>query len=346
MLDKMTEAHASLEDRASELFSAYESQKALLIGVSGGPDSMALLHLCAQWAQPRCISIFAATLDHGLRADARAEAEMVAQYAAKIAVPHSILTWQGDKPATRLQETARAARYALLVEHAHTIGAKALLIAHHADDQMETLLFRLLRGTGPAGLAGMSAQRLHLGMILGRPLLDVRKSELVDYCQRHAIPFVTDPSNTDPHYARTHLRALAPILEAEGMRPQDWQRLAKRAARMEAAILAQLHEARAQLKAQRSADSFKAKAEELHALPDEILLRLVSEEIMRVTQATSPPRLDRAETLLARLREALEQDQPLKLTLADALIELTRHGQLEITPAPARNTPIAGANSV
>ena len=137
--------------------------------------------------------------------------------AAKLGVPHATLVWTGPKPSTRLQERAREARYRLLVEHARAIGADAIATAHHADDQAETVLFRLLRGSGVAGLAGMAATSRRDGVTIVRPLLGVAKSDLVAFCRARGVAFADDPSNADPRYARTRLRALLGRLADEGL---------------------------------------------------------------------------------------------------------------------------------
>ena len=132
-----------------------------LLAVSGGPDSLALMRLAARWlveGQAGGAASHVATVDHGLRPDRGQEAEAVAGWAEAVGLPHSILTWQGAKPRSRIQERARTVRYALLGAHARELGADYLLTAHHADDQAETILFRLLRGSGLAGLAGMSSE--------------------------------------------------------------------------------------------------------------------------------------------------------------------------------------------
>src|SRR5271156_4483671 len=191
---------------------------ALLLAVSGGPDSTALLVMAASWARRRGgPRIDAATVDHGLRAEGADEARAVADLCRKLGVPHQTLIWRGEKPKTRLQERARDARYALLADCARRIGAEIVVTAHHMDDQAETVLFRLLRGSGVGGLAGIAARTERDGLTLARPLLGLAKADLVAYCEAERVPYACDPSNVDPRYARTRMRALLASLAAEGL---------------------------------------------------------------------------------------------------------------------------------
>jgi tRNA(Ile)-lysidine synthase len=172
------------------------------IAVSGGPDSMALLRLAAAHMPGR---VEAATVDHGLRATAAGEAAMVAAFCATLGVPHAILTVRVE-PGASVQAAARRARYAALGEWARDRAIGALLTAHHADDQAETLMMRLARGAGTAGLAGIRDRRDLGGVLLLRPLLGWRRAELAAIVRDVAT--VDDPSNADPHHDRTHVRAL------------------------------------------------------------------------------------------------------------------------------------------
>jgi tRNA(Ile)-lysidine synthase len=200
-----------------EALSLLAPHRRLLLAVSGGPDSVALMLLCAQWAERPAHEIAVATVDHGLRPESRAEAETVGHWAAAMGFAHRLLTWREEKPATRIQERARAARYALLSECAEQIGAEAVVTAHHADDQAETILFRLTRGSGVAGLAGMKPQARCGAALLLRPLLGVEKAELVALCDDSRHPYFSDPSNADEAYARARLRKLMPTLAAQGL---------------------------------------------------------------------------------------------------------------------------------
>lgn len=173
------------------------------LAVSGGPDSMALLVL-AQAARPGRIA--AATVDHGLRAEAAAEAALVAAACSQLDVPHTCLpvtVAQGN-----LQAEARTARYAALAGWMRDCDLAALATAHHADDQAETLLLRLNRGAGVAGLAGVRARGTVPGSArpLIRPLLAWRRAELAAVIDHSGLGAVQDPSNFDSRFDRARLR--------------------------------------------------------------------------------------------------------------------------------------------
>jgi len=174
------------------------SDERIGIAVSGGPDSMALLG-AAQMAWPGRVE--AATVDHGLRPEAHAEAQMVGRWCADHDVPHQILSVDGPLGGN-LQASARAARYHSLANWQVAQGLAWLMTAHQADDQVETILMRLNRGAGVGGLACVRARR---GPLL-RPLLGERRAALRAYCAAHAIPFVNDPSNEDDRFDRARLR--------------------------------------------------------------------------------------------------------------------------------------------
>jgi tRNA(Ile)-lysidine synthase len=176
------------------------------LAVSGGPDSLALLLLAAE-ARP--LKVEAATVDHALRPESRAEAEMVAQLCQRLGVPHTILTatWE-QKPETAIQERARLMRYRLLGDWARERGLHAIVTAHHLDDQAETFLMRLARGAGVKGLAGMRriARVVGANVALVRPLLGWRHSELEAVCAAAGVEVVQDPSNEDEQFERVRVR--------------------------------------------------------------------------------------------------------------------------------------------
>lgn len=337
--------HAAFDDEhLDKLFAALSSARGVLLAVSGGPDSVALMRLVATWAQRDWaqrdwaqrdgahrppVAVFVATVDHGLRPESRAEAEQVGVWARDLGLPHAILPWRGDKPTTRLQERARAARYDLLLRHARAVGADHLVTAHHADDQAETILFRLLRGSGLAGLAGMQAATRLEEVVHLRPFLALRKAALVDFCQACGQAFLSDPSNENPRFARARLRRLAPLLAEEGLDTENLLRLGRRAARADAALAESAARLRASLDACRDAGSIAADLRPCAGVPEEILLRLLEMEIADLCPGR-PLRLGRLESLTTALAAALGSGAPLRATLAGTLLSLDGEGRLTI----------------
>ena len=176
------------------------------LAVSGGPDSLAMLLLAAA-ARPDMVE--AATVDHALRAESRAEADMVASICADLGMSHRILTAEWDnRPETAVQARARAERYRLLGLWAGERRLDALLTAHHLDDQAETFVMRLVRGAGVRGLAGMRPiARLPSGELpLVRPLLGWRRHQLEQLCTQAGLKPAVDPSNTDQSFERVRIR--------------------------------------------------------------------------------------------------------------------------------------------
>ena len=177
------------------------------VAVSGGPDSLALLLLAAS-ARPG--EFEAATVDHGLRPESAAEAKMVADLCEEMDVPHAILAIEWDlPPASAIQEQARAVRYGAIAAWMHDRDIGALLTAHHLDDQAETLVMRLNRGSGVRGLAGMRRKSKVPGypdLTLLRPLLSWRRAELERICSEAGVEPVSDPSNLDERFERVRIR--------------------------------------------------------------------------------------------------------------------------------------------
>jgi tRNA(Ile)-lysidine synthase len=318
------------------ILGAFSHAKRLLLAVSGGPDSVALMLLAAHWSGRRTVPVEVATIDHGLRSDSRTEAETVAHWAESLGFAHHLLSWQGEKPATRIQERARQARYRLLQECAARTGADHILAAHHADDQAETVLLRLTRGSGPAGLAGMARFTRFGAVTLARPLLDVPKADLVAFCEAAGHPFFEDSSNENPAFARTRLRALRGLLEAEGLDRSALLRLARRAARAEAALAETTAATRSNLGTKPIANGVQIPGGALAKVPDEIFLRIMEAELLALSQGRDHLRLDRLERAAAEAAFALRENRAFATTLADARIAVTEQGDLRISRAPAR----------
>src|SRR5438067_1965993 len=223
---------------AKTLFAGWKAAPAIVLAVSGGPDSIALMWLAARWrrALARGPRLIAVTVDHGLRAEAAREALDVKRLAHVLELPHRTVRWLGTKPKTGLPAAARTARYRLLAQVARASGATHILTAHTRDDQAETLLMRLLRGSGIVGLSAMARESERDGMLLARPLLDVPKSQLIATLKRAKIGFADDPTNRDTIFTRPRLRALLPQLATEGGDIRNLVRLATRLARANAAV--------------------------------------------------------------------------------------------------------------
>jgi tRNA(Ile)-lysidine synthase len=325
--------------QAKRLFADWKAAPAIVLAVSGGPDSIALMWLAARWrrALTRGPRLIAVTVDHGLRREAAREARDVKRLAKDLDLPHRTLRWSGVKPKTGLPAAARAARYRLLAQAARAGGATHILTAHTRDDQAETLLMRMLRGSGIAGLAAMARESEREGVRLARPLLDIPKSQLVATLNRAKIAFADDPTNRDASYTRPRLRALMPVLAEEGGDSRNLARLASRLARANAAIevLTDGAERYLALRDRNDASRFGFDAGAFAGLAEEIRLRLLKRAIDRVGHE-GPVELGKLEALLGALDRAIADGQPrLKQTLAGAVIGLSR-GRIYVDPAPPR----------
>lgn len=330
-----------LEETAN-LFRAWDCARGILLAVSGGPDSVALMLLAAAWANRRgAPPLSVATVDHDLRPDSRSEAEQVARWAAALGLPHEILVWDGPKPRSRIQELARQARYDLLFRHAASIGADIVATAHHADDQAETILFRLLRGSGIGGLAGMRVSRERHGLTHSRPLLLCSKAQLVAYCAAQGHPYFEDPSNRNPDYARTRMRAMGGAFAGHGLDRAALLRLGRRAARAEAALTERAQALRADLPARREPGRFSADISSLADQPEEILLRILGCEIKALSDAARHLRLARLETLTLALQQALRSGVPFAATLGGAALQLSQTRILTIRRESGRRRGLA-----
>jgi len=184
----------------------FSSSPHLAIALSGGGDSMALTLLAEDWARAHGRRITALTVDHGLRAESRSEAERVATWMRERGIEHHILTPPLQPAIRNPQAQARARRYTALNEACTNLGCAALLLAHHADDQAETVALQRHRGTSPPSRAGMPAVRWQGNLALIRPLLGTRKKVLIQYLRGRQQDWVEDPSNADDRYARNRLR--------------------------------------------------------------------------------------------------------------------------------------------
>jgi tRNA(Ile)-lysidine synthase len=222
------------------LFRDIHPKGIVVVAVSGGGDSMALLLLAQAWAHKRGHDLHAVTIDHGLRPEAAAEAAFVAGVCARHDIDHTTLGWLGDKPDSGLQEAAREMRYVKLEAYAKAIGGDVILAAHTADDQAETVAMRLARSTShegaviTRGAAGMARRvRLPGGADLYRPLIGLGRAELRHYLREIGQPWIEDPTNEDRSYERVRVRQL---LAGDGERRRRLLQLAAIAGRWRALL--------------------------------------------------------------------------------------------------------------
>ncbi len=294
-------------------FGPFEAAPHLAIAVSGGSDSMALAALAAHWVDANGGWITALTVDHGLRPDSKAEAQCVGDWMRARGIAHDVLEWTGEKPTSDIQGAAREARYRLLDDWCRDRGVLHLLIGHTRDDQAETLLMRLQRGSGPDGLAGMSSRRELRHCRLLRPLLGVSRASLRDVLLDVGQPWLDDPSNRNLRFDRVRVR--------EEMR-RDWdaEALAESARRY----------GLARVVLERNTDRFLAESSRFHAsgfcridrqcfadAPEDLALRALARVLAAVGGlAHRPPRVG-----VERLRSQILQGDGRSRTLGNCLVE-------------------------
>ncbi|GEP02166.1 tRNA lysidine(34) synthetase TilS [Methylobacterium oxalidis] len=305
-----------------------------VLAVSGGPDSTALMHAAAGRAPGR---LHVATVDHRLRPESGVEALRVAATAARLGLPHRTLVWDGARPATGIQAAARTARYALLAAFAREIGAGLILTGHTLDDQAETVLMRLIAGSGLGGLAGMRAARpLGPGLVLARPFLGIPKADLVTWCEAEGIAYLRDPSNTDETFTRARLRSLLPRLKREGLDAGRLARLAERAARDEAALQRAAAEALAAARRPAPTGGLRLDGRALASCPDAVALRAL-DRALDEAGGEGPRRLERLERLvLPVILPALRGGWPVRRTLRGLVVAATAAGDVIVRAAPPR----------
>ncbi len=297
MVDAVSRSIAPLSaDDFSSLmadFGPFERPPALAVAVSGGADSMALACLAQDWAGSHGGSIQALTVDHGLRKESRAEARQVGRWLAARGIAHTILTWRGDKPSAGIQAAAREGRYALLENWCRNKGVLHLLLAHHLEDQAETFLLRLGRGSGLAGLAGMAAVEYREGLRLLRPLLAVPKVCLAATLTARGQDWVEDPSNRNEKFRRVRARTILAGLAPEGLEAARIADAAARLRRASDAIDAQVSDVLVEAVIIHPEGYARLDAAALRAAPEEASLRALSRVLMTVSGQVYPPRFER-----------------------------------------------------
>jgi len=296
-------------------FAPFESRPVLAVAVSGGRDSLALALLAHDWADALEGRIVGLIVDHGLRLESADEAAKTRDLLTRHGVAAEILRWRGAKPATRLQEAAREARYRLLLGACRARGILHLLIAHQLDDQAETVAMRAARQSGPDGLAGMATLVEQRAARVLRPLLSIPRTRLTATLEARAVAWIDDPSNLDSRFERARLRkaerAPAPSSAGPGRSRTTGDR------RLAAAAVDVLEFDMAGAVAVDRAGFAR--------LGRELGQRLLSRVIQAVGRRDYPPRRERLERAAARLSLGVSRGKSGKsqdFTLSECCLEL------------------------
>ncbi|WP_366140931.1 tRNA lysidine(34) synthetase TilS [uncultured Ruegeria sp.] len=274
------------------------------IAVSGGGDSVALMHLLNEIAQADGIELRVATVDHGLRAASADEAQTVARQAQRLGISHDTLRWQDWDQTGNLQDQARQARYSLLTKWARDQDVAAIALGHTADDQAETVLMRLARAAGVTGLSAMSATRSQGGVQLLRPLLDVTRQRLRNYLTEIDVGWIEDPSNQDMRFDRIKARKALQDLEPAGITPEVLTRVAENLAQAREALAVYAQESARKIASVNDGDVVLDRAG-FGALPDEIQRRILVGAVLWISGAGYPPR----RTTVAQALKAVRSGQ-------------------------------------
>ncbi len=215
-------------DEFERIIEPYDLEGSIVVAVSGGADSLALVLLIHEWAISRAVKIIGVTVDHRLRTESAEEAALVHTWLKDRGIDHHTLVWQHSGVTSALQQKARSARYELISNWCSSRQVTTVLTAHHLGDQWETFLMRLSKGSGLTGLCCIKSESNLGGLRLIRPLLQVRAERLERTLERFNQPFIKDPSNYKLEYARVRMRNLLSVLSDEGLTPETIDQVRKR----------------------------------------------------------------------------------------------------------------------
>lgn len=272
------------------------------VAVSGGGDSIALLHLLHVFATLHGTKLRAVTVDHGLRPEAAEEAKGVAKQCARLGILHETLTWTGWNGKGNLQNEARIARYAAMARWAKSAGISTIALGHTADDQAETVLMRLARRAGVDGLSGMRLRSHREGMTWVRPLLNITRERLRAYLIQENIPWIDDPSNEDTRFDRIKSREALSILKPLGIEIEGLAEVASHMAKCQHALDWQTFLAAKDIV---TLDAGAVAIDEcaLRLLPEEIQRRLYIKAMQWISGSRYPPRRGAVASVMLALRD-------------------------------------------
>ena len=292
--------HAHLLEEWSRQLDELAAREPVAIGVSGGSDSLALMHVAAHWAGRRVL-VTVVTVDHGLREGSDREAETVARKAARLGLDHVTLRWEGPKPTQGLAERAREARYGLMTGWCAGNGVGQLLVAHTLDDQAETLLMRLARGSGVDGLSAMAPATMRDGITLIRPLLGVARADLRTCLAAIGEDWIDDPTNEDSGYERIRIRQASAMLGELGLTTEKLAQSTRRLQRARSALDEMTDTAMGRY-VEAYPEGYCRISVEALSEPEEVVLRVFSRCLSAVGGLAYPPRQSALESLCQRLR--------------------------------------------
>lgn len=302
--------------------SIYKDQ-AIGVAVSGGPDSMALCDLIARWAEDESIAVHALSVDHGLREESSREALWVQDKLSNYSsFTHTILKWEHDCISSKIQESARQARYELMCRYCEANKISNLFLGHHMNDQAETFLFRLAKGSGLDGLSCMRERQKfqNRNIYICRPFLDTAKSSILEYCEHEEIEYIEDPSNQKEEYARVRLRNSKKVLEKEGLTTKRISITAKRMARARDALEKISDKAFLKCCVNINSGQIDFDLKKILEEPEELIFRIIKEAAYRVIgDQENKIRTERLERVLS---EICAPEKFVKQTLGGLIFEI------------------------
>lgn len=308
--------------------------KSIAVAVSGGADSLALTLLLQHFCQSRNIKLVALTVDHGLREKSEKEAEQVRNWLAAQDIELHILTWIGHKPNANIHDEARNARYRLMGQWCADNEILHLFLAHHKQDQAETFLMRLFRGSGIDGLSAMktisefpTAKTTGNFPKIVRPLLDVDKARLEDYLRQSGQEWIEDPSNENKKFTRVQIRELLQNSEIEGLNVDRLSATATRMQRVRSLLEEQTGTAESDYVSYSEFGYARLDRDFHKNLHEEISLRLLSQILKNIGGSEYPPRHQKLMALLDNLEKSEFSGQ----TLSGAIIFQISEGQIIFT---------------
>ena len=303
-----------------EEIGGFEPSPRLAVAVSGGVDSMALLRLCHEWTRARNGLVIALTVNHYLRHESTQEVQKIKQWLMALGIEHTVLVWEGPKPTTAVQEIARKERYRLLIEACKQRRILHLLLGHQREDQAETLLQRLAKGSGMIGLAAMTCIQERDVVRVIRPLLSIPKQRLKATCRVANQRWLEDPSNYSEKFARGRVRQIAQTLSGVGYSSANLARSARRLGRTRAEWEMSMASLSAKIISIYPEGYLSLKIEELMTISSEMALFVLERCCSVIGRCLYPPRRHKLERLYRALQEARKKQDSFSYTLAGCRI--------------------------